>query len=37
MGYFLLYERMLDSVIFARDKFLRNDGLMLPDKATMFW
>ena len=23
MGYFLLYESMLDSVIFARDKWLR--------------
>ena len=36
MGYFLLFESMLDSVIFARDKWLRPDGLMFPDKATMY-
>lgn len=36
MGYFLLYESMLDSVIFARDKWLNADGLMFPDKAKMF-
>ena len=35
MGYFLLYEAMLDSVVFARDKWLVPGGLMLPDKATM--
>lgn len=26
MGYFLLYESMLDTVLFARDKWLRKDG-----------
>jgi len=37
MGYFLLYESMLDTVIFARDKYLRPDtGIMLPDKAVLF-
>lgn len=37
MGYFLLYESMLDTVIFARDKYLRpNTGIMLPDKAVLF-
>eukprot|EP00697_Spironema_sp_BW2_P016800 gnl/Spiro4/8227_TR4349_c0_g1_i1.p1 gnl/Spiro4/8227_TR4349_c0_g1~~gnl/Spiro4/8227_TR4349_c0_g1_i1.p1 ORF type:complete len:370 (+),score=62.12 gnl/Spiro4/8227_TR4349_c0_g1_i1:39-1148(+) len=36
MGYFLLYESMLDTVIFARDKWLRPGGLMFPDKATMY-
>ena len=36
MGYFLLYEAMLDSVLFARDKWLRPGGLMLPNKAQMF-
>lgn len=35
MGYFLLYEGMLDSVIFARDKWLAEGGLMFPDRATM--
>lgn len=33
MGYFLLYESMLDSVLFARDKYLVKGGKMLPDKA----
>lgn len=36
MGYFLIYERMIDSIIFARNKFLRPNGLMLPDKAVMY-
>jgi protein arginine N-methyltransferase 1 len=36
MGYFLLYESMLDSVIFARDKWLRPGGMLFPDKATMY-
>jgi type I protein arginine methyltransferase len=36
MGYFLLYESMLDTVLFARDKWLQPDGLMFPDKAKMF-
>ncbi|KAL8293752.1 hypothetical protein RQP46_000453 [Phenoliferia psychrophenolica] len=36
MGYFLLYESMLDSVLFARDKYLVPGGLMFPDEATMF-
>lgn len=30
MGYCLLFESMLDSVIFARDKYLAPDGLMVP-------
>ena len=36
MGYFLLYESMLDSVLYARDKWLAPDGIMMPDTATMF-
>ncbi|KAI0135562.1 protein arginine N-methyltransferase 1 [Daldinia grandis] len=36
MGYFLLYESMLDTVLYARDKFLEKDGLIFPDKATIF-
>lgn len=27
MGYFLLYESMLDSVLFARDKYLNPNGV----------
>lgn len=34
MGYFLLYESMLDSILWARDKYLnKNNGKMLPDRA----
>lgn len=36
MGYFLLYEGMFDSCIFARDKWLKEDGLMFPDRATLY-
>jgi len=36
MGYCLLYESMLNSVIFARDKWLAPGGIMMPDKATMY-
>mmetsp|Transcript_9434 Transcript_9434/g.13569 ORF Transcript_9434/g.13569 Transcript_9434/m.13569 type:complete len:209 (-) Transcript_9434:388-1014(-) len=36
MGYFLLYESMLDTVLFARDKWLKTGGLLLPDKVTMY-
>ncbi|KAJ1487401.1 protein arginine methyltransferase 3, isoform CRA_a, partial [Baffinella frigidus] len=35
MGYFLLYESMLDSVVFARDKYLAPGGACMPDKMTM--
>lgn len=35
MGYFLLYESMLDTVIYARDRWLKEGGLMLPDRATL--
>ena len=36
MGYFLLYESMLDCVLYARDKWLKKDGYMFPDRAQMF-
>lgn len=35
MGYFLLFEGMLDSVIFARDNFLKLGGLMLPNRCNI--
>lgn len=35
MGYCLLYESMLSSVLFARDQWLRPGGAMLPDMATI--
>jgi protein arginine N-methyltransferase 1 len=36
MGYFLLYEGMLDSVLFARDKWLAPGGMLFPDKARIW-
>ncbi|CAB63498.2 type I protein arginine N-methyltransferase Rmt1 [Schizosaccharomyces pombe] len=33
MGYFLLYESMLDTVLVARDRYLAPDGLLFPDRA----
>ncbi|KAJ6648288.1 putative protein arginine N-methyltransferase 6.1 [Pseudolycoriella hygida] len=35
MGFYLLHEGMLDSVIYARDNFLKPDGLMFPQNATI--
>lgn len=35
MGYFLLYESMFDSVLYARNKWLAPDGILLPDSAAM--
>jgi protein arginine N-methyltransferase 1 len=37
MGYFLLRESMLDSVIRARNKWLKDGGSMFPSYATMYW
>ena len=36
MGYFLLYESMFDSVLYARDKWLKEGGILLPNRAQMF-
>ena len=36
MGYFLLYEGMLDTVLHARDKWLKPDGLLFPDRAVLY-
>lgn len=35
MGYFLLYESMLDTVLYARDTYLKTDGKIFPDKASI--
>lgn len=35
MGYALLYESMLDSVLVARDRFLRLNGVMAPSQCKM--
>ncbi|KAM9994683.1 hypothetical protein ACTFIZ_007828 [Dictyostelium cf. discoideum] len=36
MGYFMLYEGMLDTVLYARDKYLVPGGVILPDKASLY-
>ncbi|KAJ3092203.1 Protein arginine N-methyltransferase 1 [Physocladia obscura] len=36
MGYALLYESMLNTVLYARDRYLAKGGLIFPDKATMY-
>lgn len=35
MGYALLYESMLDSVLVARDRFLKPGGVMAPSQTKM--
>ncbi|XP_069676938.1 protein arginine N-methyltransferase 3 isoform X2 [Periplaneta americana] len=35
MGYFLLFEGMLDSVIYTRDHHLAPGGLLLPNRCSM--
>ena len=37
MGYYLLRESMLDSVIRARNKWMKPEGSMFPSHATMYW
>ncbi|CAE8596444.1 unnamed protein product, partial [Polarella glacialis] len=36
MGYFLLRESMLDSVLVARDRFLKPGGSLFPSHATLY-
>ena len=36
MGYFLLYESMLDSIISVRDKYLKKGGTIWPNRAQIF-
>ena len=35
MGYFLLYESMLPSVLIARDRYLKPDGILAPSHCQM--
>ncbi|XP_060648919.1 protein arginine N-methyltransferase 1 [Drosophila nasuta] len=35
MGYFLLYEAMLDSIIYARERHLKPNGTILPNRCTL--
>uniref|UniRef100_A0A915D4N8 type I protein arginine methyltransferase n=1 Tax=Ditylenchus dipsaci TaxID=166011 RepID=A0A915D4N8_9BILA len=36
MGYCLLYESMLNTVVYARDKWLAEDGALFPDNAKLY-
>ncbi len=36
MGFYLLHESMLESVIMARDKHLKEDGIVLPSHASVW-
>ena len=36
MGYLLLFENMLPSVLSARDRFLNTNGLLFPNEAEIF-
>lgn len=36
MGFYLLHEGMLDSVLLARDRFLKPGGLLFPDRAIIY-
>nr|CAD2132429.1 unnamed protein product [Meloidogyne enterolobii]CAD2135388.1 unnamed protein product [Meloidogyne enterolobii] len=36
MGYCLFYESMLNTVIYARDKWLAPNGILFPDKAVLY-
>ncbi|XP_055375919.1 uncharacterized protein LOC129608448 [Condylostylus longicornis] len=35
MGYFLFFEGMLDSIIYGRDKYLKPNGILMPNKCTI--
>lgn len=35
MGYFLWFEGMFDSIIFAADKWLKKDGMLFPNLASI--
>lgn len=36
MGYCLFYESMLDTVLYARDRWLASDGALFPDRAQLY-
>ncbi len=35
MGYCLFYESMLETVLYARDKWLKPGGMLFPDKCSL--
>eukprot|EP00397_Hematodinium_sp_SG-2012_P052923 GEMP01062875.1.p2 GENE.GEMP01062875.1~~GEMP01062875.1.p2 ORF type:complete len:187 (+),score=42.03 GEMP01062875.1:56-616(+) len=36
MGFYLVHEAMLESVIFARDEFLKSNGRIYPEQCTLW-
>lgn len=36
MGYCLFYESMLETVLYARDKWLAPNGMLFPDKCSLY-
>src|SRR5579885_1830605 len=36
MGFYLIHESMLTSVLFARDKWLKPGGFVWPNKAVLY-
>lgn len=36
MGFYLLHESMLDSVLYARDHFLKPEGVMFPSSCSLY-
>jgi predicted RNA methylase len=36
MGFYLFHESMLDSVLFGRDKWLKKDGILFPNRAVIY-
>jgi protein arginine N-methyltransferase 1 len=36
MGYLLLFENVIKTVIYARDRWLKPGGLIFPNKASIF-
>ncbi|KJP84952.1 hypothetical protein AK88_05419 [Plasmodium fragile] len=36
MGYFLFYECMIDTILYARDMYLKENGLLLPNKVYLY-
>lgn len=36
MGFYLVHEGMLDTILTARDRFLKSDGLIFPCIAKLY-
>lgn len=36
MGYFLFYECMINTILYARDKYLKENGYIFPNKIYLY-